>query len=63
MRNLAARARSDTLNELTMDLAKRKRVIVYSFGACEGLLLDRINPKWRDGYFSYPFTLDPFFEN
>ena len=60
----AARARSDTLNELTqVDLAKQKRVFVYSFGACEGLLLDRVNPKWREGYLSHPFTLDPYFEN
>ena len=60
----AARARSDTLNELThVDLAKQKRVFVYSFGACEGLLLDRVNPRWREGYLSHPFTLDPYFEN
>jgi hypothetical protein len=60
----AARARSDTLIELKQaDLAKWKRVIVYSFGACEGILLDRFNPKWRDGYFRHLFTLDPYFEN
>jgi hypothetical protein len=60
----AARARSDTLNELRQaDLAKWQRVVVYSFGAGEGLLLDRFSPKWRDGYFRQLFTLDPYFEN
>lgn len=60
----AARARSDTLTELKQaDLAKWKRVVVYSFGAGEGFLLDRLNPKWRDGYFEHLFTLDPHFGN
>jgi hypothetical protein len=60
----AARARSDTLNELKQaDLANWKRVIVYSFGASEGLLLDRLCPKWKQGYFQNLFTLDPYFEN
>ena len=60
----AARARSDTLNELNQaDLASWKRVIVYSFGACEGLLLDRLYPNWKQGYFHNLFTLDPYFEN
>ena len=60
----APRARSDTLTELKQaDLAKWKRVVVYSFGAGEGFLLDRLNPKWRDGYFQQLFTLDPYFEN
>lgn len=59
----AKRARTDTLNELKKaDLAKWKRVVVYSFGACEGLLLDRLNPTWKDGYFRHLFTLDPYFE-
>ena len=56
------RARSETLNELKQaDLAKWKRVVVYSFGAGEGFLLDRLNPQWKDGYFQQPFTLDPYF--
>jgi hypothetical protein len=58
----AAKARTDTISELKrVDLAKWKRVAVYPFGACEGLLLDRLNPKWRDGYFQHLFTLDPYF--
>jgi hypothetical protein len=60
----AAKARTDTLSELKqVDLDKWKRVAAYPFGACEGLLLDRLNPIWRDGYFQHLFTLDPYFEN
>ena len=60
----ATKARADTMQELTQaDLAKWKRVVVYPFGACEGFLLDRLNPKWKDGYFTNLFTLDPYFEN
>jgi len=57
-----AKARSDTLKELKQaDLAKGKRLVFYSFGACEGFLLDRVNPKWRADYFRQMFTLDPYF--
>ena len=43
----AARARKDTLDELRgIDIPRSKRNVVYSFGAGEGFLLDRIN---RDG--------------
>jgi hypothetical protein len=60
----AARARSETLNELKQaDLGKWKRTVVYSFGATEGLLLDRLNPRWRDDYFKHLLSMDPFFEN
>jgi hypothetical protein len=60
----ARKARSDTLSELKKaDLAAWKRVVVYSFGASEGLLLDRLHPKWKQSYFQQLFTLDPYFEN
>lgn len=60
----AARARLETLKELKQaDLAKWRRVVVYSFGAGEGFLLYRLDPKWREGYFQHLFTLDPYFEN
>ena len=59
----AKQARNDTLSELKKaDLAQWKRVVVYSFGACEGLLLDRLDPQWKDGYFRHLFSLDPYFE-
>jgi hypothetical protein len=58
----ARRARSETMQELKQaDLAQEKRVVVYSFGAGEGFLLDRLNPAWKDGYFQHAFTLDPYF--
>jgi hypothetical protein len=60
----AREARSDTLSELKKaDLATWKRTVVYSFGASEGLLLDRLRPKWKHSYFRKLFTLDPYFEN
>jgi hypothetical protein len=60
----AARARTDTLNELKLaDIGKSKRGFVYPFGAAEGLLLDRLNPEWRSEYFKHPFSTDALFEN
>ena len=32
-----------------------------SFGAAEGLVLDRARPDWRKRYFENKFTLDPHF--
>lgn len=58
-----ARARSSTLSELKQaDLATWKRTVVYSFGAAEGFLLDRVNPKWKDGYFQRMLSTDSYFE-
>jgi len=37
------------------------RTVVYSFGATEGLLLDRVNPKWKDEYFHRVLTMDSYF--
>jgi len=60
--DLAAKARADTLRELKdADLAKWKRVVVYSFGAAEGLLLDRLNAKWKEEYFEHPLSMDALF--
>ncbi len=59
----AAKARSDTLNELKQaDLAMWKRTVVYSFGAAEGFLLDRIHPKWKEEYFRGALSTDSYFE-
>lgn len=59
----AARVRAKTLIELKQaDLASRKRIVVYSFGAGEGFLLDRINPSWKDDYFKRMLSLDPYFD-
>jgi hypothetical protein len=59
----AARARRDRLEELRrIDISKSKREVVYSWGAAEGLLLDRLNPGWHGEYFKHPFCLDAWFE-
>jgi hypothetical protein len=59
----AAKARTETLNELRQaDIAKSKRIVVYAFGAAEGLLIDRLDPKWKDAYFEHLLSTDPFFE-
>ena len=59
----AARARAETLSELCQaDIGKLKRVFVYSFGAAEALLLDRLNPGWKSGYFEHPLSTDALFE-
>ena len=59
----AARVRAETLDELRRaDIVKSKRLAVYSFGAAEGLLLDRLDPNWKDRYFKYLLSTDSFFE-
>jgi hypothetical protein len=59
----ASRARKDTLDELKdADLGKWKRTVFYSFGGAEGLLLDRLNPKWKSDYFQHMFSTDSYFE-
>lgn len=59
----AGRARAKTLDELKQaDLTKWKRVVVYSFGAAEGFLLDRFNPKWNESYFKQMLSIDSYFE-
>jgi hypothetical protein len=55
-------ARSRTLDELKhIDITQSKREAFYSFGAAEGLLLDRINPTWKEQYFQHLLTTDPLF--
>ncbi len=58
----ALRARAETLDELRkVDLAKAQRGAIYPFGAVEGLLLDRLNPGWKDGYFKLLLSTDDLF--
>ena len=58
----ALTARARTLDELRhVDLAQSKREAFYSFGAAEALLLDRINPAWKDHYFQHLLTTDTLF--
>jgi hypothetical protein len=61
---MAAKRRQSTLDELKkVALAERKREVAYSFGAAEGLLLDRLRPNWKAAYFIRPFALGPYFED
>ena len=41
----------------TQRLEESKREVVYSYGAAEGLLLDLINPGWRNRYLDDKFDL------
>ena len=60
----AAQARAETLNELKQaDLRTWKRVAFYSFGAGEGFMLDRLNPKWQRDYFKNLPSMDSYFEH
>jgi len=44
----------------TLSLAKSRREVVYSVGAAEALLLDRVNPAWRRDFMTHRFRLpDP----
>lgn len=59
----AQRFRSKTLDELRQaDLPTWKRNVVYSFGAAEGFLLDRLRPNWKDRYFRQMLSLDLYFD-
>jgi hypothetical protein len=58
----ALTARARTLDELRhIDITQSKREVFYSFGAAEALLLDRINPTWKEEYFKHLLTTDPLF--
>lgn len=51
-----------TLDEMKrLDLTVWERTVFYPFGAIEGLLLDKINPKWRERYFIDKFDLEKFY--
>jgi hypothetical protein len=60
----ASTAREETLAELKrVDITKSQREVVYSFGATEGFLLDRLHPTWTERYFAQPFRMDALFED
>jgi len=43
-----------------LQLEKSERVVFYPFGAAEGLLLDRANPKWQSHYLTEKFYIDKY---
>lgn len=62
-KELGSHLREQTLQELrNTELSTAKRAAVYSFGAAEGMLLDRIHPGWTHHYFEHMFALAPLFE-
>jgi hypothetical protein len=44
----------------TLQLEKSERIVFYPFGAAEGLLLDRANPKWQSHYLTEKFYIDKY---
>jgi len=44
----------------TLQLEKSERLVFYPFGAAEGLLLDRANPKWQSRYLTEKFYVDKY---
>lgn len=51
-----------TLDEIRrIDLAKWQRLVFYPFGGVEGLLLDRVNPKWRYQYLKDKFQIEKLY--
>lgn len=44
-----------------LQLEKSERNVFYPFGAAEGLLLDRVNPKWQSRYLTEKFFVDTYF--
>lgn len=49
------------LNNLTaMKLPESKRVCFYAVGMMEGMILDRLNKKWRDYYFTDKFYIENY---
>jgi hypothetical protein len=58
----ATKRKASTLEELSKaSLAKWQRVVFYSFGACEGLFLDRWHPQWQRQYFKETLSTDSYF--
>lgn len=44
-----------------INLSESERIVFYPFGAFEGFLLDKINPKWRDRYLTEKFAIETFY--
>jgi hypothetical protein len=61
-KKVAGEIKQNALNEINaLKLDEYQRVAFYPFGACEGFLLDRANPKWRERYFAEKFYVEKYF--
>lgn len=55
---VAGAVRTNIMNDLgSLSLAKQRRIVVYSVGAAEALLLDRVTPEWKSEYLKHRFKL------
>ncbi len=55
---VAADIRRSMLDDLgSMSLVKLKRVVVYSTGAADALLLDKVRPSWKSEFLTHRFRL------
>ena len=43
------------------DLKENRRDCLYTLGAFEGLILDKVNPNWRDLYFKEKFYIEKYY--
>ncbi len=59
--SVATLIRTRIMNDLgALSLAKSRREVVYSVGAAQAMLLDRVRPGWKVEYLRHPFRLpDP----
>jgi hypothetical protein len=44
-----------------LSLKDSKRICFYAFGAFEGLLLDKVNPSWKEDYFNKKFFIEKYY--
>jgi hypothetical protein len=59
---VAEETKENILAELgSAQLGTSQRVLFYALGAGEGLMLDRLNPTWRQHYLTEKFYLDKYF--
>ncbi len=42
-------------------LNEYERILLYSIGAGEGLLLDKVNPQWKEKYFTEKFYIENYY--
>ncbi len=41
-----------------LELREAQRICFYAIGFAEGLILDKLNPHWRSGFFTNKFTIE-----
>ncbi|MCI0450347.1 MAG: hypothetical protein L0Y79_11300 [Chlorobi bacterium] len=49
-------------NAELLDLRTSKRACFYTLGALEGMILDKVNPKWNDLYLKDKLSIDSYFK-